>query len=424
MVTNGVMALACVHMNDVRFTALRAVIIGLSLAGCAPRPAAPPPAAPSPADSAAVDTVVARPPIDTGVPVPPPAGPVIPAPDPADTMTVRVCSGGDVMLGSNLDTTWVIRARRTHGRRVRALPDPGAVLAPLAPLVADADVVLLNVEGAIGEGPAPSKCRRGSRNCYAFRQPTAAAAALRALHPGARIVGNLANNHARDAGPAGLARTVRALREADVHVTGADSVATEVVTARGDTLLVLGFGTSWAFVGDLDQLRRWVTRAAERHPRVVVTMHLGAEGPGAQRTGDSTEMFLGYDRGNPVAFARTAIEAGARLLVGHGPHVMRAMEWRDSAFVAYSLGNLLTYGPFSLGEPSNRGGILCASVPRRGAPRNVIFHPTVQRPPGLVAADPAGRAAILVDSLSALDFPASGAKLARTGHGWAVRSPD
>ena len=35
---------------------------------------------------------------------------------------------------------------------------------------------------------------------------------------------------------------------------------------------------------------------------------------------------------------------GATLVLGHGPHVLRAIEWRGNRLVAYSLGNLLTYG--------------------------------------------------------------------------------
>ena len=38
------------------------------------------------------------------------------------------------------------------------------------------------------------------------------------------------------------------------------------------------------------------------------------------------ERFLGEDRGNPRAFARAMVDAGADLVVGHGPHVLRGWE--------------------------------------------------------------------------------------------------
>ena len=118
-----------------------------------------------------------------------------------------------------------------------------------------------------------------------------------------------------------------------------------VVTRRGDTIAVLGFYTSSDSpdARDLDAVRRHVQRAVDRWGTVIVTVHLGAEGPTAQRTRDSTELFLGtIDRGNPVAFADAALESGATMVIGHGPHVLRAAEWRGDRLVWYSLGNLLT----------------------------------------------------------------------------------
>jgi poly-gamma-glutamate capsule biosynthesis protein CapA/YwtB (metallophosphatase superfamily) len=279
-------------------------------------------------------------------------------------------------------------------------------------LLEDADVVLLNVEGAIGEGPVSrEKCRPGSRSCYAFRMPPAAAGAFSNVAPQARVIGNVANNHARDAGWDGLADTRRRLEAEGVAVTGMDTVATPVATAAGDTIAFLGYSTSGGpDPRDLNAVRRHVSRAAERWPRVVVTMHMGGEGIAAQRTPNDTEMFLGIDRGNLVAFSRAAADAGAGLVVGHGPHVMRAVEWWGESLIAYSLGNLVTYGPFSMGEPLNRGGLLCADLDAAGRVVDATLRSTWQRSAGIVAHDPTARAAALADSLGALDFPETAAR--------------
>lgn len=355
-----------------------------------------------------------------------PAAPdTLPLPaDAARAGVVRVCAGGDVTLGTNLGAGWVENASRRYGMRVEPFPDPDSLLAPLRPLVADADVVLLNVEGAIGEGPpARRKCAPGSTACFAFRQPPATAGALRRVvdPDGAAVVGNVANNHAGDAGRPGWRETMRLLEDAGVHVTGADTVPTVVATARGDTVAFLGFST---WIGpdarDLAAVRRIVGRAAERWERVVVTMHMGAEGRAAQRTPDARETFYGEDRGNMVAFARAAAVAGADLVVGHGPHVMRAAEWHRGALIFYSLGNLLTYGPFNLAEPLNRGGFACAALDSTGAVVEASLRSTRQVPPGRALPDLSGRAAALADSLSRLDFPATGAEIDADG---AVRIP-
>ncbi|HEX8320623.1 CapA family protein [Longimicrobium sp.] len=336
-----------------------------------------------------------------------------PAPVRADTVGVRICAGGDITLGTNLDTAWVHTARARLGRRVPALPPPDSLIEPLRPLVADADIVLWNVEGAIGDGPINRrKCAPGSTACYAFRSPQASADALRQVAEGAEVVANVANNHARDDGDVGRRNTIRSLESAGAHVTGADTLATVVATAEGDTVAFLGFA-QWAGPDprNLAAVRRHVSRAAERWPRLVVTMHMGAEGRGHQRTPDRREIFYGEDRGNVVAFARAATGAGADLVVGHGPHVMRAVEWRDDALVFYSLGNLLTYGPFSLVEPLNRSAIACAVLDDEGRVLSGQLRSTRQMPPGQVQADDTGRAAALADSLSALDFPDTGARI-------------
>jgi hypothetical protein len=333
----------------------------------------------------------------------------------ADTVPgVRVCAGGDVTLGTNLDTAWVHTARARLGRRVPALPSPDSLLAPLRPLLADADVVLLNVEAAIGEGRINRrKCTPGSTACFAFRSPVAAAQAMRNVAPErARVIGNVANNHARDDGDIGRRNTVRHLEAAGVQATGLDTIATPVVTARGDTVAFLGFA-QWTGPDPRNTaaVRRHVRRAADEYRRVVVTMHMGAEGRGRQSTPDARETFVGEDRGNVVAFARAAVESGADLVIGHGPHVMRAAEWRDSALVFYSLGNLVTYGPFTMNEPLNRGGLACAVLDEDGGILRAQLRSTVQRVPGLVSADATHRAAVLADSLGRIDFPGTAARL-------------
>jgi hypothetical protein len=332
-------------------------------------------------------------------------------PLPAAPSTVRICAGGDVMLGSNLDTAWA-RAVRPLGSSA-LLPSPDTLLAPLRPLVADADVVLMNVEGAIGSGAAPRKCRAGSSRCYAFRQNPEAAAALRRFARHAQVAGNVANNHAMDAGTAGFAQTVAHLRNAGVHVVGADTLPTLVPLPDGDTLALLGFSVFSAGpdARDLAGVTRHVRRATQRYARVVVSMHVGGEGVGAQRTHDAMERFAGEDRGNPVRIARTAVAAGADLVIGHGPHVLRAVELLDEALVSYSLGNLLTYGPFSRVPPLDRGAILCAVLDPRGRVVLADLRATYQERPGRAFPDPEHAALGLVDSLSVLDFPTTGARV-------------
>jgi hypothetical protein len=332
---------------------------------------------------------------------------------------VRVCAGGDITLGTNLDTAWA----RTGARRLRELyglsAEPDSLLAPLRALFADADIVLLNIETAIGSGRAEPKCGPRSRNCYSFRAPVSAAAALRSLgDTDAVVVGNVANNHARDAGPLGVDSTIVHLAKAGVLATGADTLATPVLLPDGTALAILGFYSGDVLTDSRNHpaVFRHVARAVQLYGTVIVTAHIGAEGIEAQRTRDSTEYFLAsrIDRGNPVAFANAVFAGGAALLVGHGPHVLRAAEWREEGLAFYSLGNLITYGPFNNAEPISRGAVACASV-QDSRVVSAEVRPTVQRAPGVVSRDPAGRALTLIDSLSALDFPRTGVRVQSSG---------
>jgi len=407
------------------YAALTALAVA---AACGPRAVPPPAPAPSPApppaaragrpDSVRADSTraaarVARPEVPA---LPRASGRTDTLPTRALRGPVRVCAGGDVTLGTNLDTAWTRVASARLRTRFRQGDDPATLLAPLRPLVSDAELVLVNVESAIGAGPAPSKCSARSTNCFAFRAPPSSARALRGLRAtgGGAVIGNIANNHTRDAGSEGRDSTIAALERAGVVVTGADSIATPVLTRAGDTIGVLGFYTSDSTpdARDTAAVRRLVARAFDRYPAVIVTMHLGAEGRDAQRTSDAGERYLGIDRGNPVAFADAAVRGGAALVIGHGPHVLRAVEWRErGALIAYSLGNLVTYGPFRLREPANRGAVLCTTLDQGGRPRDAELRATRQLAPGVMRVDRSARAAALVDSLGRLDFPSTSARV-------------
>jgi len=344
---------------------------------------------------------------------------------PASSKPVRVCAGGDVTLGTNLDPKWPAMAARRLRAEYNLSAEPDSLVAPLRPLFADADIVLINVETAIGRGAFTPKCGPKSQNCFSFRGDPSAAPALRSLGgTGAVVVGNVANNHARDAGNEGVDSTIAHLRRAGMLSTGADTLATPVVLPDGRVVGILGFYTSTETpdVRDLAAVRRHVGRAAEMYETVIVTAHLGAEGYGAQRTRDATELFLAskIDRGNPVAFARTSLDAGATVMLGHGPHVLRAIEWRGPGLAMYSLGNLATYGPFNLLEPMNRGMVACVDLWKRQVV-GAELRPTMQRAAGVVMVDPARRALRLVDSLTTLDFPATGGRVDVTGE---VRRPN
>ena len=59
---------------------------------------------------------------------------------------------------------------------------------------------------------------------------------------------------------------------------------------------------------------------------VIISFHGGAEGSKYEHVPREHEMFVGEDRGDVYQFAHAVIDAGADVVLGHGPHVTRAIE--------------------------------------------------------------------------------------------------
>ena len=74
---------------------------------------------------------------------------------------------------------------------------------------------------------------------------------------------------------------------------------------------------------DIAAAQAVVAKAATQADLVVVQVHMGAEGSDKTHVKPGTEIFLGENRGDPIKFSHAVIDAGADLVVGHGPHVLR-----------------------------------------------------------------------------------------------------
>ena len=100
-------------------------------------------------------------------------------------------------------------------------------------------------------------------------------------------------------------------------------------------------------LNDIPAAADLVRRAARRADVVIVLMHAGAEGADQIHTPYGTQYFFGEDRGNVRAFAHAMVKAGADLVFGSGPHVIRGIERYRDRLIAYSLGNFAGWGNFA-----------------------------------------------------------------------------
>src|SRR5262249_19640900 len=89
-------------------------------------------------------------------------------------------------------------------------------------------------------------------------------------------------------------------------------------------------------------------------------------------------------------FAHAMIDAGAALVVGHGPHVVRGLELWKGRLIAYSLGNFATYGGMNLLGVTGLSLILEVRLAPDGRFDGAQIHPAIQLPPGAPPPDPGG----------------------------------
>jgi hypothetical protein len=316
---------------------------------------------------------------------------------------VSIAWGGDLTLGSSYGNP-------PNGGR--------ALLAAGRPVLRRAMIAAVNYEGTFGPG-GTSKCGAGAKDCYAFQAPPGNARTLR--RAGVDIV-NHANNHAFDFGPVGWRSTRDALKRAKVQATGAPGEL-RILQRRGTRVAFLGFSTySWTNpMGDDAAVRARVRSAAGQADIVVAFLHAGAEGASKQHVPRGPETAFGEYRGDSRHFARVAIDAGADLVLGSGPHVLRGIELYKNRLIAYSLGNLAGWHNFGTGGRSSLSALITVALGPAGRFYAARISSYTLDGAGVPHPDRARGAVKLMRSLSRADFPKSGLKIDRKGLVTAVK---
>jgi len=345
-------------------TRLAALIAATLLAGCATRPA-PTPAAP------------AEPP---------------PAPLPMPTHPgLTIAAVGDIMMGTDFPEN--------------ILPDDDGVGFPEAvtPLLTGPDVAFGNLEGVLQDGGEPVKQCKDTRICFLFRTPTRYAQYL--AKAGFDVM-SLANNHARDFGEEGRSSTMAALDAVGIRHSGREgTVASWMANGRRVALIAFAPNVGSNSLNDPQIGLPLVTQLAATHDIVIVSFHGGAEGNGAEVLPFAREIFAGEDRGDVVGFAHAMVDAGADLVLGHGPHVVRPLELYRDRLIAYSLGNFATYYGISVEGIRGIAPILLCTLDDEGRFVSGQIESTTQIRPAGPSLDPLRNAMAMVRTLTWAAFP-------------------
>lgn len=267
--------------------------------------------------------------------------------------TLTLCFTGDVMLGT------------TYGQKLLPKDEGKWLFKQATPIFHAADFVAGNLECVFGENIRVKK-KMGAMS-YAFLTPPSYAKRLK--EAGFRFM-SVANNHSMDFGDSGVWATEKALIAQRIAYAGIKGrTKSQIVEIGGVKYGVCAFGHNGytESVFDLDEAKRIIQDLRERGSQiVVVSMHIGAEGVRARHLPNAMEMFLKERRGFARKFAHGCIDAGADVVYGHGPHVLRAMEKYKGHLIAYSLGNFCTPYGISLSGKSGLSALLEVKINSRG----------------------------------------------------------
>ncbi len=308
----------------------------------------------------------------------------------ADEATITIAAVGDIMLGTDYPDD-------------RLPENDGAdFLEVVGPVLRDADITLGNLEGVIMAGGTPDKTCSSPLACFIFRSPPHYVGYLREAGFDAM---SLANNHARDFGEHGRSATMLTLDTYRIHHSGRRG---DIATWRHGDLAVAFIAFSPTrlsyLLNDIPVAEEQVAQLASSHDLVIVSFHGGAEGANATQLPFEEEFYLGETRGEVVRFAHRVIDAGADLVLGHGPHVPRAMELYRDRLIAYSLGNFATHFGVRVDGMAGWAPILLTEISQNGEFVGGQIHSALQQRPDGPRWDPQTRALMLIRTLTEETF--------------------
>jgi len=317
--------------------------------------------------------------------------------------SVRLRLVGDVMIGTT-----------SPHPTAHLPPDDGAhYFDRVKHLLTDADVTFGNLEGPLCDVTRKAQKCLGDNPCYAFKQPTRYARLL--TDAGFDLV-SIANNHMLDFDGDCRQQTIQALDAQGLAWSGPPgSMASVQVGEVKIAMIAFHTARHSNYINDHDNAVQLVKIADLSHDLVIVSFHGGAEGSKALHVPDKMELFYGEKRGHLRRFSRDVIAAGADLVVGHGPHVLRGMEVIDGRLAAYSLGNFGTYGRFNLSGNLGITAVLEVELDHEGKLLRGRLLPVKQTGHGIPEPDPEARSIALVRQLTSQDFPQTGPVIAQDG---------
>jgi hypothetical protein len=322
---------------------------------------------------------------------------------PATHDTITIAAVGDMMLGTSYPNANNLPADSAKNSFKSVLNE-----------LRSADVTFGNLEGTLLEGGHAAAYKKKMAAPYYFRMPPSYAGVIK--DAGFDVV-SLANNHVGDFGGQGRLSTTKVLDSAGIHYAGLLTYPTVVFKSGGVTYGFCAFApnANTEPIMDLKNATTIIQNLKKQVDIVIVSFHGGGEGAGYEHVPFKCESFMGQKRGDVHAFAHNAIDAGADVIFGNGPHVTRALERYKHRLIAYSLGNFCTYKSVSVAGVCGIAPLLKVSLNKKGeflSGRIIAIKQTHQN--GLER-DSTNKVVARMQMLTKADFPQSGLNI--TGDG-------
>jgi len=231
---------------------------------------------------------------------------------------------GDIMLSRGVENSVQI-----HGN------DWERPFAPIAETLRKADILFGNLESQISDKG------RNVGSIYSFR---AHPKSMTALQYGGFDVVSVANNHSFDYTKEAFEDSRSRLYRAGILPVTDELVIKDMEGTNIGFLAYSNFpGPALATWDTLENISREIAQAKTKVDILAVSLHAGEE-------------YAKEPTDFQKTFAKTAIDSGANLLIGHHPHVLQSLEQYEQGWIIYSLGNFLFDQTFS--PETMRGAIL------------------------------------------------------------------
>jgi poly-gamma-glutamate synthesis protein (capsule biosynthesis protein) len=274
-------------------------------------------------------------------------------PDIKDPNFITFAFAGDMMLDRGVKNSVIKNFNNDYSQIFEKSKELGDIFKK-------SDIVFANLEGPVSDEGVDQK------NLYSFRMDPSVIPALKSV---GMIILSVANNHMADWGRVAYADTLSSLKENEILYTGGginkeEAETPTIIEKYGIKIGFLGFsdkgpdymkadidkaGVLLASDPDFDNI---IKNAAKQVDYLIVSFHFGEE---YQTKHNARQELL----------AHKAIDDGAKIIIGHHPHVTEDFEVYSPkgcaqsscvGYIAYSLGNFAFDQSWS--KPTMQGMIL------------------------------------------------------------------